>query len=466
MGHEDEVAQIGSSLASYFSVFHRLLTTRLRAIALSFLPTEGESTFPDPSKVAKKLSSLSTELVESCAKSAHTYFLAQLLLSNLGTHPRYGSVFKRASQDLEAAAAKDQPSIWLSMTLFAPQGLSMKAHAALQEVGEVIAAGTAAPLRLEHLLLMYQGSPDNLSPIQHPSFIAILISTVFTPVMKANAQVSSHQLNAILLLAIATTRKESINLADPGGSKADYQADRRLKSTKEGLESALSLLVRIQGGKITNDDVTLFNRISKIPLVCYGIFHYLKSLLGQREFFQWSGANVAAQVGSRMVATIATRNGQSFLPQALEVIDVTLMALGAQFQDLTKTFLDACVVILREHGSASFSPIQKSLDRWAKEADPSLVRHLVIQILTYLAPPYSSPFATWMIHLIIVSGIKKRGHVGTSGGGVMSPTLLLQEFATVCLNDVKSFDPPIGAKELALLSELKAGGAGHSVGLK
>ncbi len=31
-GHEEEVASIGSSLASYFSVFHRLLTNRLKQV--------------------------------------------------------------------------------------------------------------------------------------------------------------------------------------------------------------------------------------------------------------------------------------------------------------------------------------------------------------------------------------------------------------------------------------------------
>lgn len=31
-GHEDEVASVGSSLASYFGVFHRLMTNRLKEV--------------------------------------------------------------------------------------------------------------------------------------------------------------------------------------------------------------------------------------------------------------------------------------------------------------------------------------------------------------------------------------------------------------------------------------------------
>eukprot|EP00983_Pelagomonas_calceolata_P112221 1159863-Pelagomonas_calceolata.AAC.11 len=37
-GHEDEVASVGSSLASYFTVFHRLLATRLRAALAACVP--------------------------------------------------------------------------------------------------------------------------------------------------------------------------------------------------------------------------------------------------------------------------------------------------------------------------------------------------------------------------------------------------------------------------------------------
>ena len=46
-GHEEEVASIGSSLASYFSVFHRLLTNRLKQV---------------PQADAATLRSLATEL--------------------------------------------------------------------------------------------------------------------------------------------------------------------------------------------------------------------------------------------------------------------------------------------------------------------------------------------------------------------------------------------------------------------
>lgn len=130
MGHSDEVAQVGSSLASYFSVFHRLLTTRLRAMALSFLPLASEE-IQEPfnaSKAAMKLGVLTSDLVDSCAKSAHTFFFAQLLLSNLGNHPRYGSIFKKVSRNLRGGNSS-RSAISLALDeLIRPPGLDAESY--------------------------------------------------------------------------------------------------------------------------------------------------------------------------------------------------------------------------------------------------------------------------------------------------------------------------------------------------
>lgn len=86
-GHEDEVASVGSSLASYFSVFHRLLGARLRAMA--HLCCSPAATTGQPSD----LPSLAQELVDSCGHSLHTYLHAQVhgsqawLVSCMAQHP-------------------------------------------------------------------------------------------------------------------------------------------------------------------------------------------------------------------------------------------------------------------------------------------------------------------------------------------------------------------------------------------
>lgn len=63
---------MGSSLAGYFGVFHRLMAGRLRAAA---------------SAQPQALPPLLAELQESCCQAEHTYAHAQQLLSDLGRQP-------------------------------------------------------------------------------------------------------------------------------------------------------------------------------------------------------------------------------------------------------------------------------------------------------------------------------------------------------------------------------------------
>jgi hypothetical protein len=88
-GHEDEVAVVGGSLASYFEVYHRLLATRLAAAARA--------------TTAKQLSQIAAEIAESCVGSQHTYVHAQQLLAAAASWPG-GDVFRRLGQEVEAAA--------------------------------------------------------------------------------------------------------------------------------------------------------------------------------------------------------------------------------------------------------------------------------------------------------------------------------------------------------------------------
>ena len=73
-GHEDEVASVGSSLASYFSVFHRLLIARLRVVA-----NQCSADTHQPAVAGQtSLANLAKELVDSCSHSLHTYLHAQV----------------------------------------------------------------------------------------------------------------------------------------------------------------------------------------------------------------------------------------------------------------------------------------------------------------------------------------------------------------------------------------------------
>lgn len=98
---------MGSSLAGFFGVFHRLLAARLKEAA-----TAGEAA----------LQSLCAELRDSCCQSQHTYVHAQLLLRELARHPA-GARFRRLSQELELAAAAAQGGmVWRMRQWFLEPG--------------------------------------------------------------------------------------------------------------------------------------------------------------------------------------------------------------------------------------------------------------------------------------------------------------------------------------------------------
>eukprot|EP00879_Flechtneria_rotunda_P021413 GHRR01022570.1.p1 GENE.GHRR01022570.1~~GHRR01022570.1.p1 ORF type:complete len:302 (+),score=121.38 GHRR01022570.1:122-1027(+) len=89
-GHQDEVAVVGSALASYFEVYHRLLASRLSGAIRATTP--------------QQLLQIAAEISESCVDCQHTYVHAQQLLMAAARWSGGESVFRRLSQEVEAAA--------------------------------------------------------------------------------------------------------------------------------------------------------------------------------------------------------------------------------------------------------------------------------------------------------------------------------------------------------------------------
>ncbi len=59
-----------------------------------------------------------------------------------------------------------------------------------------------------------------------------------------------------------------------------------------------------------------------------------------------------------------------------DLFESALRALGSQRAELAKVVLDASVVLLRDCGWSR--EVAEMVDRWSKEADPSLVRYLIL----------------------------------------------------------------------------------------
>jgi hypothetical protein len=122
---------VGSSLSSYFEVYHRLLARRLDLAAAAAVPAQ--------------LERLSAELVEACTASQHTYAHAQHLLQHLAaTSARPGAgLFRRLAQDLEAAAAERHggATVWAMQPLFVSRAAAPGAREAARLVSRALVLG-------------------------------------------------------------------------------------------------------------------------------------------------------------------------------------------------------------------------------------------------------------------------------------------------------------------------------------
>lgn len=104
-------------------------------------------------------------------------------------------------------------------------------------------------------------------------------------------------------------------------------------------------------------------------------------------------------------------------------------------------------MLLLQHGHVA--RVTAAAEAWARFADPSLVRYFVFKVLSVCGPPYSPPFASAVVSLMMLAGVKR----SRSGQRDSARVELLAEFAAGCAR--VDFDPPLPAKQRAFLQELQ-----------
>mmetsp|Transcript_10122 Transcript_10122/g.21655 ORF Transcript_10122/g.21655 Transcript_10122/m.21655 type:complete len:648 (+) Transcript_10122:87-2030(+) len=463
-GHEDEVASVGSSLAGYFTVFHRLLAARLRAVlghkdrptgaagsaaaGSSGAAASGGSSSSSGSDV--DLHGIARELTDSCAQSQHTYLHAQQLLVWLGRHPR-GSVFRRLSQELEITAASSHSAVWSMMRMFVPPGSPPSAMEACTLTAKILAAKAPALPALDviQLAALYTSDdPPPLYPIQHPQLLHLLLSAVFTP---GKAMAEDMRAACIELLARATTGLDG--LGEDEQQHVDSYTAEVASGTAERLEATQTALCEVlrlgrdaweRARQMAAEDAVSIYKIAEIPVAAMALLHYMRCQLGLRAYYDEAASQSASPIYIRFAMLVAKKQ-PGLMKWVIELVESALLALGSQRADLSKLCLDAAITLMRDCGGAA--EVMAMVDRWSKEADPSMVRYLILQVLAVLGPPYSPAFAAWLLQHMAASGIRRGREVQRRSG------VLLQEFANVCAS-IK-FVPPLKPKELALLQELR-----------
>ncbi|MEW5303058.1 MAG: hypothetical protein WDW38_001373 [Sanguina aurantia] len=230
-GHQDEVANMGSSLASYFMVFHGLLSNRLQT-AVDLCRTAhsadrgGSSAGPSNSsghgqqqgaassnaRTSASFEGLCRELADSCAGSQHTYLHAQMLLRHLSQSPDgKGRMFLHMFHRLERITAQTQPTTWSLMPMLMPSGASAKALEAAQVVGRLLAVGSPiGSADVTRLWRLYCGDAPKppLAVLQHAHLLQLLLSSTFSS-HGGRALSEEVQTACLELLAAATSVADS-----------------------------------------------------------------------------------------------------------------------------------------------------------------------------------------------------------------------------------------------------------------
>ncbi|GIL86931.1 hypothetical protein Vretimale_15534 [Volvox reticuliferus] len=229
MGYQDEVATAGSGLASYFSVFHKLLENKISALlAVVRRAAEAEAAAGaaggrgSPAGAAareasgvqakQEVAALVKDLRDSCEQSQHTYLHVQHMLHYLGNQ-KGGEALLAVAQQLEADVAAAGPSlpVWSMQKLYAPPGSSAAQVEACNLIGRILQAGPegTAASDVQRLYGLYsngsavtagsggggggsagrQGGSDggaasagalSTAPLQHPRLVQALLACIFT----------------------------------------------------------------------------------------------------------------------------------------------------------------------------------------------------------------------------------------------------------------------------------------------
>lgn len=431
-GREQEVAAVGSSLAGFFGVFHRLLAARLREVAQA-----GE----------RKLRQLCEELKESCCQSQHTYVHTQLLLGELSKHPRGGGRFRRLSQELELHAAAQQGGVvWRMRQWLQDPDLPAADSRAVGLLSELLAgaaaggAPTSEVIKLHQLFFpQSQAPPPSLHLLRHPRVFDTLLQGLFHP----GRQLGPEALQACssLLSLAAAARDNRLS-----GGALDLS---EVAPTREALELEAQVAQRaLQDQKLFPEELAGAEEALRYPCCAAGVLHLMGVQLTRAEYWQQSYHLLKNPPFLQLLRGVVQR--QPLLhDKVLLLLSQVLRALGNSNHDIAKGFLDIAVQLMQGELGRVLE-VMRFAEAWMQQADPSLIRHFVFKALEVAAPPYSAEFSGSMLRVMMSAGIKRQRLTSRD----WAVKALLDEFSTACTE--VHFQPALTQQESQFLQNISS----------
>lgn len=420
-GYEDEVARVGSSLAGYFGVFHRLLASRLKQV---------------PAAKAAQLAAITVELRDSCCGAEHSYVHAQQLLAALERHPN-GANFRRLAQELDhfaAAPLQGGPEVWrLTTWLRPPQHITAvetTAHEeALQLVADFAAAAQGAEAQQQRLFRLQEiftvDDPPLIAPLQQPQVLSRLTSILF----------AARAPSAEVITAAAAVAAVAVAAIDdrPAGGHLDAQD---IAETAAALRAGVQLAQNVLSGtKMDPAQQLVAEAVLAVPVVAMGVLGFISAWTERSSYWRETYRVLAAPAVLALLATIISHH-PSMHSQAMNTIAAALIAVENSHPDIVRLLLDIAVAILQ---SGQVEVVLAALEKqWIRSADPSHARFFIFQVLKECAPPYSPYFATTMLSWMARSGVRRSYNQRDNA----PQQRLLEEFAQACLESEPALQLP------------------------
>jgi len=424
-GRDEEVAAQAVALSSYFGVFHRVLTVRLKSLA----STNDED----------ELKRLCVLIKQSAQSSQLGYLHVIQILTKLASRDEsWSGRFKRLLQEVEIA--NKEAISWKMGRFFAPSGdIAFTASSFIGDILSTASGGHVAPtsdvIKLNQLYAASGDERPSVSLLHHPMLIEVLIRSLFNPGKRLQGEALVAHID-LLAASVSGFDDRSLLFEQP-----------KMKEMRQAIADAAELGHKATEDTILNEHERSRARTSMQQVCCaLGIVYLLRKKLTISEY--WNSAYHVHKEPPFLVLLFHIIEEQPTMRrQVFDLVKDALQAAGCSSRGIdVASGLVSVLVSLCKSGLAEL--VLLWAPDWARNVDSQLSRELVFGLLSIAAPPYSDFFSQQMILLMSRASIRRQS-MGIKLWNKYLP--LLKEFYDGC--SISSLD--LGKAESGFLRDLK-----------
>lgn len=336
----------------------------------------------------------------------HTYLYSQAILNLLARDSRGAANIRRLSQEVAIyARVSRHDATPITMALLGTAA-HPRVHSALSSM---LAKNDLNPADITILFKEYDGAdPPPVSFIRIPQFLDLMVDSLFKPGSRINPE---HRPKYIYLLSYAVSVVEQVKK----GGRRTINKD-HLDYTSSALDKAATICLEKKGSiELLCEVNTLYQFISKIPLVAMGILRWVKYTVSEPSYFQLTTDHTPIHLAFLDEISIYHN---TLHEKVLELL-VSLMEFEWDDMEVLQQLQVKRVIIDRMIHLVSrgyvIPVIRHMRSKWEKQDyDVSLIRYFVTEILEIIEPPYSPEFTNALLPLIEASEVT--GNLKTENG--------------------------------------------------